>query len=148
MEAQDIMTKNVVTIHQDETIKDVAEVLSEHEFSGLPVVNDDQEVVGMITEKDLIIRDKKLHFPNYIYVLDSIVYLESLSEFEDEFKKMIGTKVKEVMTEDVISVKMDTTLDGIVEIMFDEDINRVPVINDGTLVGIVSRADIVKVMAQ
>ncbi|MBM7624037.1 CBS domain-containing protein [Sporohalobacter salinus] len=148
METKEIMTKNVVTIHQDKTIKDVAEVLSEHKFSGLPVVNDEDEIVGVITERDLIARNKKLHFPNYIQVLDSIIYLESLSEFEDEFRKMIGAKVKDVMTKEVISVDIDTTVDKIVEIMVDNNINRVPVISNDKLVGVVSRADIVKILAQ
>ncbi|ADL13590.1 CBS domain-containing protein [Acetohalobium arabaticum] len=147
MLAEDIMTEDVITVNQDDTIKDVARLLSDNEISGLPVINDDGEVVGIITEQDLIIRDKKLHFPDYIYLLDSIIYLESLREFEEEFKKMIGTQVEEVMTEEVITVNQETPTDEIVELMLEHKINRVPVIDNGELVGIISRGDLVKLLA-
>lgn len=148
MLAKDIMTEEVITVKRQDTIKDVAKILSNNKISGLPVVDDEGKIIGIITEQDLIIRDKKLHFPNYIYLLDSIIYLESLSEFEEEFKKMIGTKVKEVMTEEVISVEVDTATDEIVELMIDNKINRVPVVDNGELVGIVSRGDVVRQLAE
>lgn len=147
MLAEDIMTEEVITVNQNDTIKEVARLLSDNEISGLPVVNNEGALVGIITEQDLIIRDKKLHFPNYIYLLDSIIYLESLSEFEEEFKKMIGTQVEEVMTEEVITVNRETPTDEIVELMLDNKINRVPVMDEEELVGIISRGDLVRLLA-
>ncbi|SDC23423.1 MULTISPECIES: CBS domain-containing protein [unclassified Candidatus Frackibacter] len=143
MLAKDVMTKDVITVNEEATIKEVAKLLTKHKISGLPVVNDEQELVGVVTEQDLIVRDKKLHFPDYIYLLDSIIYLESFREFEEEFKKMIGTKVGDVMSEDVIAVDTETSTEEIATMMTENEINRVPVLEKDELVGIVSRNDLV-----
>jgi CBS domain-containing protein len=148
MLAKDVMTKDVITVHENETVKEVAKILTKHGISGLPVVDGEEEMVGVITEQDLIVRNKKLHFPEYIYLLDSIIYLESLRDFEEEFKKMVGTKVGEVMTRDIISVDKENPIEEIATLMVEKGINRVPVLDSGELVGIISRADIVNLLAE
>lgn len=146
MLAKDVMTEEVITIQKEANIKDVAKLLTKHGISGLPVVNEAGKIVGIVTEQDLIVRDKKLNFPDYIYLLDSVIYLESLNDFEEEFKKMVATSVKEIMTEDVISVDKNTPIEEIATLMSEAGINRVPVLDDGGVVGIVSRADLVQVL--
>ncbi|MBM7557693.1 CBS domain-containing protein [Halanaerobacter jeridensis] len=147
MKASEIMTTNVVTVSPEDTVKEVAKVLTEEDISGVPVV-EDNELVGIVSEGDLVAHDKKLHFPNYVYFLDSVFYLESFEKFEQDLKKVAAVKIKDIMTEDVVTISPETTVEDIATLLTDEGINRLPVIEDGEMIGIVSRADIVKYMSE
>lgn len=145
--AKEIMTTDVVTVSPETSVKEAANIMSENNISGLPVV-EDEKLVGIVTENDLIIKDKKLHFPEYINVLGGIIYLESYKKFKEEFKKFTAVKVKELMTEKVVTAKPDDTIEDLATLMYQENINRIPVVNDkGQLVGIVTRGNIVKHIA-
>ncbi|WP_018249300.1 CBS domain-containing protein [Orenia marismortui] len=147
MIAKEIMTKEVITVTPEQTVKEVAKVLTDNKISGVPVL-EDGEVVGIVSEGDLIVRDKKLNFPNYVYFLDSVFYLESFEKFEKDFKKMVGVKVKDIMTTDLITVSPDTSVEDIATILTEDEVNRVPVIQDAKLIGIVSRGDIVRYISE
>jgi CBS domain-containing protein len=148
MKAADIMTKDVITVTPDNTVKEVAKILTDKRVSGAPVV-EDGELVGVISEGDIIVQDKKLHFPDYIYFLDSIFYLDSLKEFEQDLKKRVAVEVKDLMTKDVITVAPEAEVEDVATILTEEDINRVPVVDeDNKLVGIITRADIVRYISQ
>ena len=114
-------------------------------MTGIPVVRG-KEVVGLVTEADLILQKAKLHIPNYIQLLDSFLYLEDPGEVEEELRKILATKASELMTKEVITVDPDYPLGDLVALIEDEHINPVPVIRNKELVGIVSRADIVKLL--
>lgn len=144
---QEIMTTEVITVDPDTSVKEAANIMSKNNISGLPVIKENK-LVGIITENDLIIKDKKLHFPEYINVLGGIIYLESYKKFKEEFKKFVAIKVKELMTEDVITAKPETNIKDVANIMYQKDINRIPVEDDtGKLIGIVTRGNIVKHIA-
>lgn len=147
MKASEIMTEDVITVSKDDTVKEVAKVLTETGISGVPVV-EDGELIGIVSEGDLVAHDKKLHFPNYVYFLDSIFYLESVEKFEQDLKKVAAVKIKDIMTEDVVTIGPDTTVEDIATLFTDEEVNRLPVVEDGEMLGIVSRADIVKYMSE
>ncbi|MHB1253988.1 MAG: CBS domain-containing protein [Candidatus Humimicrobiaceae bacterium] len=145
--AKDIMTKKVITINQDASIKELSELLLENNISGVPVVDNDGEIVGIATEGDIIVKDTNLHFPRYFKLLDSIIYLESLTEFKNSLKKHFATRVSEIMTSDIISCTAQTPVDDIANMMVENKINRIPVLSaDKKLEGIITRADIVKSM--
>lgn len=145
--AKDIMTTDVITVDPETSVKEAANIMSENDISGLPVVQNG-ELVGIVTENDLIIKDKKLHFPEYINVIGGIIYLESYKKFEEEFKKFIAVKVGELMTEDVITASPNEPIEDLATIMHQENINRLPVVdNSGQLIGIVTRGNIVKHIA-
>ncbi len=145
--AKDIMTTDVITVDPETSVKDAANIMSEHGISGLPVVRDNK-LVGIVTENDLIIKDKKLHFPEYINVLGGIIYLESYKKFEEEFKKFTAVKVKELMTTDVITANPEDSIEDLATIMHQKNINRIPVVdNAGQMIGIVTRNNIVKHIA-
>ena len=146
--AKDIMTKNVVTINEDASLKELADLLVKNKISGVPVLNAENRVVGMVSEADLIVQDARLHFPRYIQFLDSVIYLESLSHFEDELKKAIATKVKDIMTTRIDKVSPDDTLETVATMMVDKRRNRIPVFKGDTLIGIITRADIVKALSK
>ncbi|WP_027339460.1 CBS domain-containing protein [Halonatronum saccharophilum] len=147
MMVREIMTKDVITVTPDMTVKEVAKVLADNKISGVPVLEGDK-LVGIVSEGDLIVRDKKLRFPNYVYFLDSIFYLESYEKFEKDFKKMIGVKVGDIMTEDVLSVGPKASVEDVATVLTEEGVNRVPVVEDDKVIGIVSRGDIVKYMSE
>jgi CBS domain-containing protein len=144
MLAKDIMTVDVVFVKPDNTVEDVVKLLLEKKISGVPVVNDDKEVIGIVSEGDLIIRSQKLRSPSYIQFLGGVIYLDDPEEFKEELKKAIAVKVEDVMTKEPITVEEDTQVEEIATIMYDAKINRLPVVKDDKLVGIVSRADIVR----
>ena len=115
MKAEDVMTTRVVTITEGQSKQQAARLLAQHRISGLPVVNADQVVVGVVTEYDVIGKE--------------------------------GETVGEIMTRGVISVTPDTELEEVSHLLVHERIKRLPVLDQGKLVGIVSRADLVKEVA-
>lgn len=144
MLARDVMSVDVITVSPEDKVEDVARLLLDNKISGAPVVDAGGKVIGMITEKDLMIKASELKVPFYLTLFDSIIFLDSPMRFNNQVKKYTATLVKEAMTDKVISVSEDTPLSKVVEIMQWENINRVPVITGGKLVGIVTRHDIMK----
>ena len=112
---RDAMTSEVVTVKEDQTKQQAARLLSEHHISGLPVVNDDNMLTGVVTEYDVISREGKL--------------------------------VRDIMTRGVISVTADTNLEEVSNILIHERIKRLFVLDQGRLIGVVSRADLVREVA-
>jgi len=148
IKAKDIMTSNVVTLKKEMGVKEAAEILLDKGIGGAPVVDDEGNVVGMVTESDLIMEDVKLHFPTFIHLLSGIIYLESIKAFEEKLKKAAAVKVEDVMSKKVISVTEDTSIEDIATLMIEKGISRVPVVREGKLVGLVSKRDIVRTIAQ
>ncbi|MDD5659180.1 MAG: CBS domain-containing protein [Actinomycetota bacterium] len=147
--AKDIMTKKVVTINQGASIKQLSELLIDNNISGVPVVNDEGKMVGIATEGDVIVKNTDLHFPRYFKLLDSIIYLESLTKFKNSLKKHLAIKVSEIMTTKVVSCFPETLVEDVVNLMVNNKVNRIPVISQGgEPIGIITRADIVKSMVQ
>ncbi|MFA5014897.1 MAG: CBS domain-containing protein [Actinomycetota bacterium] len=145
--AKNIMTKKVITINKNASVEKLSELLLKNKISGVPVVDDDGKLVGVATEGDLIVKDSDLHFPRYFKLLDSIIYLESLNKFKSNLKKYLGTKVEDIMTAKVITVRENTLVSEVANIMIRNNVNRVPVLNSkDDLAGIITRADIVKSM--
>lgn len=147
MLAKEIMSSNVITVTRETTVSEVAKLLVEHKVSGLPVVDEESRVIGMVSEGDLIHQDKKLHTPAFLEILGGIIYLENPQRVAQDLQKMTASKVAEIMTPKVYTVKEDTTVESIATIMVERQVNRIPVVDTGgRLVGIVSRQDLVKAM--
>lgn len=144
MLAREIMSREVISISPEEKVDEAARILVENKISGLPVVDANNHVVGIITEKDLIIRASELKVPFYVTLFDSIIFLENPIRFNNDVKKYIATQVKDAMTRKVFVVEEDTPVSEIVEIMQKRAINRVPVVRNDKLVGIITRNDILK----
>ncbi len=144
---RDIMVKEVIAIQKDASVEELSSLLIENGISGVPVVDNKGTLVGMVTEGDLIIKDSDLHFPKYFKLLDSIIYLESLNKFKKNLKKYLGTKVEDLMTSDVKTIKEDKSVSEAANLMIKYNINRLPVMDgQDNMVGIVTRADIVRSM--
>ena len=143
MLVRDIRTRDVITVRPDTRVATVARLFREHAISGLPVVNDAGEVVGIITEKDLIARHARPHFPHYIQVLDSVIYLEAPRRYEESMRHILATSAGELMSKPVKTVRPDLDVQDLAALMVEEGVNPVPVVDDeGRLIGIVSRTDV------
>lgn len=141
--AKDIMTKDVITVRPEATVEDLARLLMEHKISGVPVVDDKNKIIGIVTENDLIRKNKRLHIPTIIRLFDAYILLGS-GKAEEEIKKMAATTVDEICTKKVVSIKEETSLEDIATIMAEQHIHLLPVLSDNTVVGIVGKADMVK----
>ena len=148
MQAKDIMTRKVLTVKEDMTVEEVAKFLVEHRISGTPVVDESDKLKGIMTEADLIIRNKKVHIPTVVQLLEGVIYLESPKRFEEEMGRILGQKVSEVMTKEVITIKPNTYIEDIATLMSTERKYLLPVMEKDKIVGIVGKADVVRAIAK
>ncbi len=144
MKAQDVMVRDVVTAHPDMKVSEAIELLAEHDVSALPVVDDDEQVVGVISEADLIRREEIDSVKHRPWWLEAVTPTATLAA---EFAKAHGRRVVEVMSTDVVSAGEDASLAEIAALLEKHLIKRVPIIEDGRLVGIVSRSNLIQAMA-
>jgi len=147
LKAKDIMTVDVITVKPGSTVEELARLLIEHEISGAPVVDDANHIIGIVTENDLISKNKRLHIPTVIRLFDAYFLLDS-GKVEEEIKKMVATTVDEICNKKVMSINEDTSLEEIATIMAEKNIHLLPVLRDGLVVGIVGKADVVKAMTK
>lgn len=143
MYIKDIMTKEVITVTEDDTVEKCANLLATHKLSGLPVLDDKGKVKGMVTEGDLIRRASRIEGPAFLELLGGIIYLESPKKFMDDLRKTMGYMAKHIMTEDVITISPNEKIEDAATLLVRKKIKRLPVIDEeGRLIGIVSRKDI------
>ena len=145
LKAQDIMTRKVITILPGATVEELARILMDNKISGVPVVDEENNLTGIVTENDLIRKNSRLHIPTIIRLFDAFILLGS-ERMEKEIKKMAATTVDEICTEKVLTIEEETSLDEIATIMADQHIHLLPVLKDGLVVGIVGKADMVRTM--
>lgn len=147
MKISKILTKDVITVTSEITVKEIAKLMIKHDLTGIPVV-ENGKVVGIVTEGDLIMKKAHLHLPTYIQLLDSFLYLESTKEVEKDLKKILAVKAKDIMTKDFTTVKLDSTVEELANIMHEKHVNPIPVMDNEKTVGIVSRSDLVALIAE
>jgi CBS domain-containing protein len=148
VQAKDIMTKRVLTVKPETTVKALAQFLLKHKISGVPVVDRSGKLAGIVTEGDLIFRDANVHLPTVVTVFDSVIYLENPRKYERELQKVIGGKVADIMSRDVLTIEPDLELSAIATIMHERKRHLLPVLKDGKLVGIVGKADVVRAISR
>ena len=145
LKAKDLMTRHVSTFRAEATVEELARLLMEHRISGVPVVNDEGVLDGIVTENDLIRKNKRLHIPTVIRLFDAYVMVGSKS-MEKEIKSIAAITVDEICTRKVVSITEETSMDEIATIMAEQHFHLLPVLSDGSIVGIVGKADVVRSM--
>ena len=147
---RDIMDPDVPTVSPSDTVETVIHLLREHDLSGVAVVNDGGRCVGMVTESDLVIADEErdLHLPHMISIFGGVVFLESLDKFEERIKKAVAADVEHMMSHDPVTVEADASAHEAARVMADKKHNRLPVVEHGRYVGVVSRADVLESLTQ
>ena len=144
MQAIDIMTNEVIAIDENATVPAVAKLLAERGISAVPVVDKDNQVIGMVSEGDLLHRAETGTERRRPWWLDMMA---STNKLAGDYIKSHSGKVKDVMTRNVLSVTETTPVADIAFLLETNRIKRVPVVRDGMLVGIVSRANLVRALA-
>lgn len=141
---RDIMTKDPVTVAPDLSVTDAAKMMVERKIGALPVVKDGQ-LMGFVTEGDLIVKDIKLEFPTYLHLLDGfIMYPPMTAKFEHELKKAVAATVGDVMSENPTSVQADASVEDVATLLVERGFSRVPVLDGDELVGIVTKSDVLR----
>jgi CBS domain-containing protein len=142
MRVADVMTANVITVVPETSVRDLAALLRQHGISGVPVVDKDNRLIGIVSERDLPHRTE-------IGTERRTASLESFAADEDvacDHVKALGRTVRQVMTRDVVTVPEMADVDVVADLLTTRRIKLVPVARDGALVGIVSRVDLMRVL--
>ena len=123
--------------------------MREHELPGIPVVDDDGRCVGIVTEADLVLPDDQgdLHIPHYVNLFGGTVFLEPLSRFEHRLRKAFASDAADMMTRRPDTVGPDTTVREAARLIHESGHNRLPVVEDDRLVGVVTRVDVLGALA-
>ena len=137
----EIMEENWPTLGPDATVEEAIKLFAEGRISGAPVVSEGR-LLGIVTEGDLIFRDADVEPPGFLNLLGGIIPLGNTEEYRREALKSAGVTVDEVMTEDVTTIGPDATLSEAATVMAEERKKILPVVDDGRLVGVVTRMDI------
>jgi CBS domain-containing protein len=144
MRAIDVMTRDVVTATPEMTVQDVAKLMINHRISGVPIVDGDRQLVGIVTEGDLLRRSETGTERQHSRWSE---WFSPNSRLAAEYIKSHARRLADIMTREVVNVSELATLSEIADLMEARRIKRVPVVHDGKLVGIVSRADLLRVLA-
>jgi CBS domain-containing protein len=148
MKARDVMNSAVVAVRPDAPINDIAKTLREHRISAVPVIDEAGSPLGIVSEGDLIGRDKADREARLDWWLTLLAEGEALNP---EFLASVRSperQARDVMTVPVVTVGEETEIDAIARLLTAHRIKRVPVLHDGRIVGVVSRADLVRALAE
>ena len=150
MNVADVMETEPVTVQPHTPVEDVIRLMRDHEQHGIPVVNDSGRCVGFITESDLVIADEErdLHLPHVISLFGGVVFLESLGHFEERLRKAAAAKARDLMSEDPVSIEATADVRAAARLIADSGYDRLPVLDDGKLVGVVTRADVLQALSR
>ena len=144
MSVREIMETYVPAVYPDDPVEQVVRTMRDNELPGVPVINEGGRCVGIITEHDLIMvgETEDLHLPHYIELFGGIVFLESTKKFEERLRKAIGATAADVMTEEPITIEPDATVAAAGWLIARYKHNRLPVVEHGRLIGVVTRLDV------
>ena len=144
--AKDIMTKSVIAVSPDMEIVQAAKILLENRINGAPVVDETGKLVGILCQSDLIAQQKKLPIPSFFTFLDGLITLNSMKHIEKEVQKIAAITVAQAMTPDPVTVRPDTDIEAVAALMVDQNFHTIPVVEEGELLGIVGKEDILKTL--
>ena len=147
---RDVMESDPVFVYEADPTERVLEVLREHELPGIPVVNDGGRCVGIITEDDLILsgENEDLHLPHYFQLFGGFVFLERFSHFEERLRKAVAATAADLMTPDPITSSPTLPVSEAARLIAERKHNRLPVIEHGRLVGVVTRLDVLEALTR
>jgi CBS domain-containing protein len=141
---RDIMDTDVPVVTVVDSVEKVLRVLRDNELPGVPVVNEGGRCVGIITEADLVLSDEDddLHLPHYFQLFGGIVFLESISHWEERVRKAFADTAEDMMTPNPVTIGPDATVREAARLIARKKHNRLPVVEHGRLVGVVTRVDV------
>jgi len=145
---RDIMTRDIVKVTPGTSVSDIALLMSQHRISGVPVVDEQDRVLGVVTELDMVVRNTRFKLPAFFTLLNATIYLEPPAHIKERLHHMLGLTAREIMSEKAMTITVDASIEDLAELMVGRQANPIPVVEDGRLAGIVSRSDIVRWMVK
>ena len=147
MAAKDVMQTELVTVREDTPVKDIAKLMLAHDISGIPVVNGQGEILGVVSELDLMRKQIKPNEPS-VWTLLWGMDPEREKKHRDAIRKYMGKTAEEVMTAPAVTVDVAASLEKVGNLMFNKQIKRVFVTDGGRLVGVISRSAFTKLLLE
>ena len=148
LKAEQFMTKNFLTISPEMSVEELARLLLRKDVTGAVIVDKKGKLLGVVTDGDLIAKEKNLHLPTVVSIFDSVVYLETSEHFKDELHRMVATRVEDIYTRDPVTVEMDSSLSDIATIMSEKRIHFLPVMSEERVEGVVGRREILQALSE
>jgi len=146
IKVKDVMTANVVTISSDTEITQAAKILLENGINGVPVLDAEGKLVGILCQSDLVAQQKAFPVPSVFTLMDGFMPLTSIKRLEKEIEKIAAVTVADAMTPDPVTVGPETTIEEVASMMVDKNFHTLPVMEDDALVGIVGKEDVIKIL--
>ena len=125
---QEIMNKYPITVGKEEQLTEVAKLMVKHNLTAISVVDDNNKLIGIISEGDLLYKKVRPHAPHYINILGANIYYGGIGEYDAQFKKLVATKVEEIMTTEVITAYADAEVEVTVGAMVEKHLKNLPVV--------------------
>jgi CBS-domain-containing membrane protein len=146
IKAQDIMTEDVITVFPETEITQAAKIMLERHLNGLPVIDQDGHLMGIICQEDLVVQQMKIPLPSVFTFFDSLITFSSYKKLDKEVEKMTAMTVAQAMTPDPMTVEIGTGLEEIATIMVNNNVHTLPVLNKGKIVGIIGKEDVLRTL--
>ena len=146
IKAKDIMETNIISVTSDTEIPKAVKILLDNHINGVPVVNNKEELVGILCQSDLIFQQKEMPIPPIFTILDSIIPLSSSKKLEESFKKISATTVEQAMIKNPVTVSADTPVSEIASLMVEKHFHTIPVVDGKRLLGIIGKEDILRTL--
>lgn len=145
-----VMTRDLLTVHPETPLQEAIQLLAKNRISGLPVVTEEGELTGILSESDLMWQATGAPLPAYIMLLDSVIYLKNPARYDEELHKALGQTVGEVMSHDKpVTIQPTSSIRDAAQLMHNKKVSRLPVVDEsGELVGILTQGDIVRALAE
>ena len=144
--AADLMDPQPPAVSPTTSVGEVARLLLERHLSGVPVVAEGGELIGLVTQADLVTRHAHVHFPFYLNLLGGYIPVRGEHRFQEEMRRITGRTAADVMTEDPYVVDLDTPLEDIATRMAEDRVDPVVVLDGDKLAGLITRESIIKLV--
>ncbi len=148
MKVKEIMEKYPATVAMTSNVQEIATLMAKYRNPALPVVDDEQQLIGIVSECDLLYKKVRPHVPHYVNVLGANIYYGGIGEYNENFHKLLATEARELMTTEVITCTEDMDVEEAASVMIEKHLKVLPVVKNKRLVGTLSRHDIITLIAK
>jgi CBS domain-containing protein len=150
MQISEIMSSPAITVTTETDIRSVARIMRENNISGMPVVDERNRLLGVITELDLIARHAPIHQPRYITILSAYIPINprEYREYKDQLRQTLAINASQLMTIDADKVSPETEVEDALKMMLDPEVTLLPVVKGREVVGVVTRTDLVRLIEE
>ena len=146
LKVKDIMTTELITVSPETEIVQATKLLLENRINGVPVLDETGRLVGILCQSDLIAQQQKLPIPSFFTLLDGLIPLISEKQIDKQVRKIAAVTVAEAMTPNPVTVQPDTNIEEVAALMVDRNFHTIPVVDEGELVGIVGKEDMLRTL--